>query len=101
MADQTYGVYVIELDGNPPKRLYVGYSAHSPGHRLSQHLVRGYLAAKVFKQGATGKLCPDLCEHLPRHASRQAAEKAERELASRLREDGYSVSEGLHGISTT
>ena len=93
MADRTYGVYAIELDSDP-KRVYVGYSAHSPEHRLGQHLAAGYLAAKVFKQGATGRLRPDLYEHLPRRRSQSDAVQAERELAARLREEGYIVDEG-------
>ena len=93
MSDQSYGVYVIQI-GDHPKRVYVGYSYHSPEYRLSQHLAKGHLAAKVFKQGATGKLRPELYEHLPRFHSRPRAEQAERELAAQLRTKGYSVDEG-------
>src|SRR4051794_6930892 len=87
MNVRSYGVYVIEIDGHP-KQVYVGHSAHSPEARLAQHLARGRLAAKVFKRGATGKLRPDLYQHIKRFSSRPAAEQAERALASELRAAG-------------
>ncbi len=90
---QTHRLYVIELNGDP-KRVYVGYSYHPAEQRLKQHLAGGHLAAKVFKRRATGRLRPDLYEHLPRYPTRQAAEDAERSLADQLRQHGYSVDEG-------
>ncbi len=71
---RTYGIYVIELDGDP-SHVYVGQSAHSPEHRLAQHLTGSTenFAAKVFRKGATGKLRPDLFPDSPRFDNRTDA----------------------------
>jgi hypothetical protein len=93
---RTYGVYVIELDGNS-NHVYVGQTWYMPEERLRQHLT-GYAvfhAARPFKRGAGGKLRPDLYEHLPRYATQQQAEDKEASWALELRKAGYRV-EGGH-----
>jgi predicted GIY-YIG superfamily endonuclease len=93
MHVQTYGVYVIELEGSP-NSLYVGYSYRTAEERLQEHL-SGHNAAGCFKHGARGRLRPDLYEHLPRFASRRSAEQAVRQLAGELSKRGWFV-EGGH-----
>lgn len=93
---RTYGVYVIELDGNH-NHLYVGQTWYSPEERLRQHLT-GYAvfhAARPFKKGAIGKLRPDLYEHIPRYPSQPQAEAKEASWAMELKRAGYRV-EGGH-----
>jgi GIY-YIG catalytic domain len=93
---RTYGVYVIELDGDRD-HLYVGQSWYLPEERLQQHLTgfAVFHAAKPFKAGARGRLRPDLYEHIPRFHSQAAAEKMEAKWANELRLAGYLV-EGGH-----
>ena len=90
--DRSYGLYVIEIHG-VSDWVYVGYSWWPPEERLEQHL-NGYNAAWVFKRGNSGRLRPDLYEHLPRYWTRAAAEKAEAELAQELRGRGFIVGGG-------
>ncbi|MDF2461060.1 MAG: hypothetical protein K0S68_463 [Candidatus Saccharibacteria bacterium] len=94
---RTYGVYVIEINGNS-NHVYVGQSWYLPEERLQQHLT-GYAvfhAAKPFKRrGTTGRLRPDLYAHLPRYGSQAQAEAMESRWAMELRRAGYRV-EGGH-----
>ena len=97
---RNFTVYVIELssDAIPPSQrgqnvkgcLYIGQTAHTPEHRFSQHKSGGKLSARrVARYGL--RLRPDLCANLPQYASREAAERAERELAGSLQKDGFVV----------
>jgi GIY-YIG catalytic domain len=95
-SDERYYVYVIQLDDAVGKRdnpryppVYVGQSARPPRERFEQHK-SGHRASRVVRKH--GKWLRwrlfDRYNPLP---SRQAAEDAERELASRLRAKGYTV----------
>lgn len=90
--DRGYGLYVIEINDDP-NWVYVGYSWWPPDERLRQHL-SGENAAWVFKRGNTGRLRPDLYEHLARYSTRKEAELAEVALAKELRERGFMVDGG-------
>jgi hypothetical protein len=94
---RTYGVYVIEINGNP-NHVYVGQSWYLPEERLQQHLT-GYAvfhAAKPFKRrGTKGRLRPDLYGQLPRVTSQAKAEEMESHWAMKLRQAGFRV-EGGH-----
>jgi hypothetical protein len=94
---RTYGVYAIELGGNP-NHVYVGQTWYDPEERLAQHLtgLAVFHAAKPFKRaGTTGRLRPDLYAHLPRYASQARAEEMEAHWALQLRKAGFRV-EGGH-----
>lgn len=90
----TYGVYVIELNGDP-KHVYVGESSYAPRQRMARHLAKLSDSAKVFKRGATGKLRPDLFKNYPRYSSQISSKLAEAKLAAELRRQGFKV-EGGH-----
>jgi hypothetical protein len=94
---RTFGVYVIELNGNS-NYVYVGQTWYTPEERMQQHLT-GYAvfhAAKPFKRrGTTGRLRPDLYAHLPRFKTQAEAEVLESRWAMELRKAGYRV-EGGH-----
>lgn len=93
---RTYGVYVVELDGNA-NHVYVGQTWYEPHERLAQHNT-GYAAfhaARPFKRGARGHLRPDLYAHLPRFRSQAQAEALEASWAMELKKAGYRV-EGGH-----
>ena len=95
-AVRSYGVYVIELDGNA-NHVYVGQTWYAPDERLAQHNT-GYAvfhAARPFKRGARGALRPDLYAHLPRVRSQGEAERLEWQTALDLRKAGFRV-EGGH-----
>jgi predicted GIY-YIG superfamily endonuclease len=93
MPEQTYGVYVLQIDDDPDW-VYVGYSYRPPEERLAEHM-SGHNAAWVFKRGHRGSLRRDLYRNLPRHRSRIAAIEAEAALAANLRRRGFRV-EGGH-----
>jgi hypothetical protein len=93
---RSYGVYVVELDGNS-NHVYVGQTWYAPEERLAQHNT-GYAvfhAARPFKRGARGVLRPDLYAHIPRVRSQAEAEKLEWSTALALRKAGFRV-EGGH-----
>lgn len=95
-GSRTYGVYIIELDGNP-NYVYVGQTWYAPEERLAQHNT-GYAvfhAARPFKRGSRGVLRPDLYGHLPRVRSQSQAEALEARVAMELRKGGFRV-EGGH-----
>lgn len=95
-ATRSYGVYVIELDGNS-NHVYVGQTWYAPEERLAQHNT-GYAvfhAARPFKRGARGVLRPDLYAHIPRVRLQGEAEKLEWSTALALRKAGFRV-EGGH-----
>lgn len=89
-----YGVYVIELNGQP-NHVYVGESSYSPRQRMARHLAKLSDSAQVFKRGATGKLRPDLFKGYPRYSSQVSSKLAEAKLAAQLRKQGFKV-EGGH-----
>jgi hypothetical protein len=62
---RTFGVYVIELDGNS-NHVYVGQTWYLPEERLAQHNTgfAVFHAARPFKAGARGRLRPDLYAHI-------------------------------------
>jgi hypothetical protein len=93
---RTYGVYVVELDGNS-NHVYVGQTWYRPEERLAQHNTgfAAFHAARPFKAGKRGKLRPDLYAHLARYKSQSAAEAMEARWALELRKAGYRV-EGGH-----
>lgn len=99
---RTYGVYVIEINGNP-NHVYVGQTWYSPDERLQQHLtgLSVFHAAKPFKRATragaepAGRLRPDLYAHIPRVRSQPQAEELESRLAMELRRAGFRV-EGGH-----
>jgi hypothetical protein len=93
---RTYGVYVVQLDGNK-NHVYVGQSWYQPEERLAQHNTgfAAFHAAKPFKKGARGTLRPDLYAHLPRFLSQGRAEELEASWAGELARAGYRV-EGGH-----
>jgi hypothetical protein len=93
---RTFGVYVIELDGNS-NHVYVGQTWYHPDERLAQHNT-GYAAfhaARPFKRGARGTLRPDLYQHIPRVPTQAEAEALEAATALALRKQGFRV-EGGH-----
>jgi predicted GIY-YIG superfamily endonuclease len=94
---RTYGVYVVEIDDDPDY-VYVGYSAHTPEHRLEQHQTGEFEihhAAQVFRSGSRAtKLRPDLYRHLNRFELREEAIEEEVKLAAQLRKQGYVVVQG-------
>jgi hypothetical protein len=93
VPEQTYGVYVIQIDDDP-RWVYVGYSYRSPTERLAEHH-SGHNAAWIFKGGHRGRLRPDLYGALKRLPARREAEVAEAALAAELRKQGFRV-EGGH-----
>ena len=93
---ERYYVYVIQLDDavgerNDPRypSVYVGQSIHPPRERFEQHK-NGYRASRIVKKHGRW-LRWRLFEKYNPLPSRQAAEDAERELASCLRKKGYTV----------
>lgn len=92
---RTYGVYVIELNGDP-NHLYIGQSFHTPEERLKQHNtgLLEFRAAKVFRNGARGTLRPDLYKHLDRCNTPEQAMEIEAQLVANLREERYIVNGG-------
>jgi hypothetical protein len=95
-APRKYGLYVIELDGNP-NHVYVGQTWYLPHERLAQHNTgfAAFHAARLFKRGARGTLRPDLYRHAPRVTNQKVAEEMEQELALQLKKLGFRV-EGGH-----
>ncbi len=93
---RTYGVYVIELDGNS-NHVYVGQTWYTPEERLQQHLtgLAIFHAARIFKRGVGGALRPDLYAHLPCFFRQSEAEALESSWALHLRQLGFRV-EGGH-----
>jgi hypothetical protein len=93
---RTFGVYVIELDGNS-NHVYVGQTWYLPEERLVQHNTgfAAFHAARVFKRGARGTLRPDLYAHIPRVRTQAEAEALESATALQLRKQGFRV-EGGH-----
>lgn len=93
---RTYGVYIIELDGNK-NHLYVGQTWYEPHERLAQHNTgfAAFHAARPFKRGARGTLRPDLYAHLQRFRSQAQAEALEAQVARELTRQGFRV-EGGH-----
>jgi hypothetical protein len=93
---RSYGVYIIELDGNK-NYLYVGQTWYEPHERLAQHNTgfAAFHAARPFKRGSRGTLRPDLYAHLPRFRSQAQAEELEAQVARDLTRQGFRV-EGGH-----
>lgn len=93
---RSYGVYIIELDGNK-NHLYVGQTWYEPHERLAQHNTgfAAFHAARPFKRGSRGVLRPDLYGHLPRFRSQSQAEELEARVARELTRQGFRV-EGGH-----
>jgi len=93
---RTFGVYVIELDGNP-NHVYVGQTWYAPEERLAQHNTgfAAFHAARPFKAGARGRLRADLFAHIPRVRAQAEAEVLEASLAMQLKKSGFRV-EGGH-----
>lgn len=70
--------------------VYVGSTGRSPEERLAQHLSPPKHIKKTVVTDCGGVLRPDLAP--PRaFPTREAAEGAERDLARRLRDRGYTV----------
>ena len=94
-SGQRWSVYVLEVIGLGPGQVYVGQSWFSPEHRRQQH-IDGIKSARIFKRPgvAVGALRPDLIARLPRLESREAAETAEANVASHLRQRGLTVHGG-------
>jgi hypothetical protein len=94
---RSYGLYVIEINHNP-NHVYVGQTWYEPEERLAQHLtgLAVFHAARPFKRpGTTGRLRPDLYQHIPRVPSQSRAEQLEAHWALQLRKAGFRV-EGGH-----
>ncbi len=93
---RSFGVYVIELDGNA-NHVYVGQTWYAPYERLAQHNtgLAIFHAARPFKRGARGVLRPDLYQHIERVRSQASAEALEASTAMTLRRNGFRV-EGGH-----
>ena len=106
-----YRIYVIELDEavwdrprmrgrNPERRmdkpcLYVGYTVHTPEHRLQQHKSGDHDAPIVRQFGL--ELKPRLYDNAQVTNSRLDAERAEAHWANHLRRKGFGVWEGRLG----
>ena len=100
---RTYRLYVIALDPavwherlfrkeNPHgtgQCVYVGSTAHTPEYRLAQHKA-GEFCTRRWVQRYGLDLVPELAG-TTEYSTREAAEKAERELALHLRQRGYAV----------
>lgn len=95
-ARRTFGVYVIELDGNS-NHVYVGQTWYMPEERLAQHNTgfTAFHSARIFKSGVRGVLRPDLYENLTRVRTQKEAERLESSVAMKLRKLGFRV-EGGH-----
>ena len=93
MTKYTYCVYIIEID-HDPYYVYVGQTYLTPEERFQQHQ-EGIHSAPSLRGAVNLKLRPDLYEHLPKLKTRQAALKAEFDVAKRLWDLGYRV-EGGH-----
>ena len=95
MSITTYGVYAIELEGEPGA-VYVGHTAKTLDERLAEHNAGGDGAARIFRRGARGsRLREDLHGDLPRYATRNEAKRAERRLANQLKHRGLKVTVGI------
>jgi len=70
--------------------VYVGSTSRSPAERLAQHLDPPAHIKRTVVTECGGHLRPDLAP-VRSFATRAAAEKAERELAARLRTRDYVV----------
>jgi len=94
IAERRYSVYVIELkpceapEGSKGA-VYVGQSWHSPQHRFEQHK-QGIRAARVVNRSWV-RLNPGLSKGWGPYETRQESERAEAELAVKLRRKGYRV----------
>jgi hypothetical protein len=99
--DRRYSVYVIQIKSRckrckarrkPGMRccVYVGSTAKTPRERFAQHLdpPPGHKRTIVTECG--WKLRPDLAP-VRTYVSREAAEAAERLLATKLRQQGYTA----------
>jgi hypothetical protein len=93
-APRRYSVYVIELSRDCVAEpcalapLYVGQTAHTPEQRFEQHKAGGRLAAgKPYRYGI--RLRHDLMKGIGPFDSREAAERAEREVAEALARRGH------------
>jgi hypothetical protein len=96
MARQRYSIYVIELSRDCVAQpcalapVYVGQTAHTPEERFLQHKAGGKLAAtKPHKFGVRLRL--DLMKGIGPFTTREAAERAEQELAEALERRGHRV----------
>ncbi len=96
MAPQRYSIYVIELSRDCVAQpcalapVYVGQTAHTPEERFLQHKAGGKLAAtKPHKFGVRLRL--DLMKGIGPFTTREAAERAEQELAEALERRGHRV----------
>lgn len=95
MNRRTYGVYVIELEGEP-NAVYVGSTVKPFEERMAQHNEGGRLAARIFRNGArAARLREDIHGKLPRFDERQRARRAERRLANQLAHRGFNVTVGI------
>jgi hypothetical protein len=97
-------VYVVELsdeirskpkfaeanpDSDPTKPfLYVGRTGHTPEERLKNHK-EGHKSSRFVKANGLS-LRPDFYEHLNPMSYRESV-KQEKELANKLRQEGYAV----------
>lgn len=90
-----WSVYVLDVVGLGPGHVYVGQSWNTREHRRQQH-INGIKPGKVFKRPGVevGELRLDLLPPLSQMNSREAAETAEVELASQLRQRGLTVHGG-------
>jgi hypothetical protein len=102
---RVWRVYVVELSDDVGPRadlalpwVYVGQSSLTPEERVAQHLDgarngRGKLYS-TWPHRYGLRLFPELYESEPEHYCAMDAKAAERELAERLRNLGYSVKGG-------
>lgn len=95
---RPYYVYVIESSVHGRSVLYVGQSAHRPSVRLREHQeCHTYCSScrcRHYVRGRKARLRRDLMRGWGPYQGRPAAEKAEKQLARRLRRLGYKVSGG-------
>lgn len=97
MSDPRFYVYVVRLRPHtkedltaPAGAVYVGSSAHPPATRLAHHRAGGRESSRhVHRYGI--RLLPALYEHLNPFRTREAAKRAEQNLARQLRWRGFSV----------
>lgn len=86
-----FRVYVVELGRFPAKdAVYVGSTRKSARARLRDHRAGGFTSSSRVRRYGTG-LVPGLVEGLQVFATREDAERAEHELAAKLRARGYRV----------
>lgn len=92
LHQDEWRLYVIEIDGNP-HHVYVGQTNYPIQKRFQQHVYK-YHPARILLHHDTLVLREDLCLDLPPSYTKEASLQAEKELAEKLKREGFKVEGG-------